>query len=64
MSKKDRKQINIRLEKELFDFLIEYARYNYKTVTGVVREIIADLYKEYKERVVVDENGKVIISKK
>lgn len=48
--KRDRKQINIRLEKELFDFLIEYSKENYKTVTGVVREIIADLYKTHKDQ--------------
>lgn len=45
-SKKERKQINIRLEKELHDFLARYARDNYKTVTAVVREMIAALYKE------------------
>ncbi|MFA5048807.1 MAG: hypothetical protein WC516_07310 [Patescibacteria group bacterium] len=60
----ERKQINIRLERELFDFLIGYSKENYKTVTGVVREIIADLYKAYKDRIVVDENEKVIITKR
>ena len=60
----ERQQINIRIEVELFDFLVEYSRENYKTVTGVVREIIADLYKAHKDRIVVDENGVSIISKK
>lgn len=45
--KKERKQINIRLEKELHDFLVDYSRDNYKTVTAVVREMIADLYKTH-----------------
>ena len=43
-----RKQINIRLEKELYDFLVQYSKENYKTITAVVREMIADLYKEHK----------------
>lgn len=42
---KERKQINIRLEKELYDFLSEYAELNFKTITGVVRELIANLKK-------------------
>ena len=42
-TKKDRKQINIRLEKELHDFLVQYAQNNYKTVTAVVRELIVKL---------------------
>ena len=60
----ERRQVNIRLETELFDFLVEYSKKNYKTVTGIVREIIADLYKAHKDRTVVDENGMVVISKK
>lgn len=47
--KKERKQINIRLEKELHDFLADYARENYKTVTAVVREMIAKLYKSHQK---------------
>ena len=42
-TKKDRKQINIRLEKELHDFLVQFAQDNYKTVTAVVRELIVKL---------------------
>lgn len=42
----ERRQINIRLELELHDFLVEYARQNYKTVTAVVREMIATLYRQ------------------
>jgi hypothetical protein len=42
----ERRQINIRLEIELHDFLVEYARKNYKTVTAVVREMIATLYRQ------------------
>lgn len=42
----ERKQINIRLEVELHDFLVEYAKQNYKTVTAVVREMIATLYRQ------------------
>ena len=45
-TKKERKQINIRLEKELHDFLAQYAQENYKTVTAVVREMIVKLCKE------------------
>jgi predicted DNA-binding protein len=44
--KKDRKQINIRLEQELHDFLVKYAQDNYKTVTAVVRELIVGLKKD------------------
>ena len=42
----DRKQINVRLELELYEFLSKYSRENYKTVTAVIREMIADLYKK------------------
>jgi len=58
-----RKQINIRLERELYDFLVKYSKENYKTVTAVVREMIADLYKQHNQPVVVDENGKVVVVK-
>lgn len=44
--KSERRQINIRLETELYDFLVQYSKDNYKTVTAVVREMIADLYRE------------------
>ena len=44
--KKEKKQINIRLEPELYDFINKYAKENYKTVTAVVREMIAKLFKE------------------
>jgi len=60
----NRKQINVRLEMELFEFFVEYSRENYKTVTGMIRQIIADLYKENKDRIVVDENGEVKLTKK
>lgn len=59
-----RKQINIRLEQELYSFLVRYSRDNYKTVTAVVREMIADLYKQLKNPLVVDEDGKPVILKK
>lgn len=49
-TKKERKQINIRLEKELHDFLAQYAQENYKTVTAVVREMIVRLCKEERAR--------------
>jgi len=48
--KKERRQINIRLERELHDFLVQYAQDNYKTVTAVVREMIATLYKQQRKR--------------
>ncbi len=44
-TKIERKQINIRLEEELFDFLEKYSREKYSTITAVLRGIIADLYK-------------------
>lgn len=44
----ERKQINIRLETELYDFLVEYSKKNYKTVTAVIREIVANLYRQSK----------------
>lgn len=46
---KNRKQLNIRLEPELYDFLVEYSKEHYKTVTAVVRELIVDLYSESKK---------------
>ncbi len=46
MSKKERKQINIRLEQELYEFLVSHAKENYKTVTAIIREMVADLYKK------------------
>lgn len=52
-SKSQRKQINIRLETELYDFLVKYSKENYKTVTAVVREMIAKLYKEHQLPTVV-----------
>lgn len=63
MTDKQRRQVNIRLEPELFHFLVSYAKENYKTVTGVIRGIIADLYKAHEERLAVDENGKVVLTK-
>jgi len=53
MTEKERKQINIRLEPELYEFIVRYAKDNYKTVTGILRELIAKLYKENKIPVVV-----------
>ncbi len=44
--KSERKQLNVRLEAELYDFILKYSKENYKTVTAVLREIIAKLYKE------------------
>jgi len=41
----NRRQINIRLERELYDFLVKYSKKEYKTITAVVREMIANLYK-------------------
>lgn len=49
----DRQQINIRLERELYDFLGRYAKQNYKSVTAILREIIADLYKQNKVPLVI-----------
>jgi predicted HicB family RNase H-like nuclease len=50
----ERKQINIRLEVELHDFLVEYAKQNYKTVTAVVREMIATLYRQSQTKKLAD----------
>jgi hypothetical protein len=61
MNDKNKKQINLRLEVELYDFLVKYSKENYKTVTALVRELIADLYKEYKLAVIRDEDGNVVI---
>ena len=58
MSEKDknklRRQINIRLEQELYDFLVEYSKKEFMTVTAVVRAMIAKLYKEEKNPIVRD----------
>jgi hypothetical protein len=48
-----RKQINIRLEQELYNFLVKYSKDNYKTVTATVREMIATLYKEHKQSPII-----------
>jgi hypothetical protein len=55
-----RKQINIRLEKELYDFLVQYSKDNYKTVTATVREMIAALFKEHRQPTVINERGEVV----
>jgi len=49
----ERKQLNVRLEPELYEFIVRYAKDNYKTVTGILRELIAKLYKENKVPVTV-----------
>ena len=59
-TRSNRKQINIRLEQELYDFLVKYSRDNYKTVTATVREMIAALYKEHQQPTVVNELGEVV----
>ena len=59
-----RKQINIRLEQELYDFLVKYSKDNYKTITAVVREMIATLYKEHKHPLVVNEHGEFVTKRK
>jgi len=46
MTKKDKKQLNFRLEVDLVDFLQEYADNNYKTVAAVVRELVVELKKQ------------------
>jgi hypothetical protein len=46
----DKKQINVRLEEELFDFITKYAKDNYMTVTGLFKKIVIDLYKEEKKK--------------
>lgn len=55
---KDIHQINIRIQRELYEFLLAYAKENYKTVTGVLREIIAKLYKESQLPTVVKPDDK------
>jgi len=49
-----RKQINIRLEQELYDFLVKYSKENFLTITAVVRGMIASKFKEYNLPVVRD----------
>lgn len=63
MSEKERKQLNIRLETELYEFIVKYSDENYKTVTAIIREMIADLYKQSKLRIAVDGNGNAIPKK-
>jgi hypothetical protein len=48
-----RRQINIRLELELYDFLVIYSRENFKTITACVRKMIANKFKEHKSLPVV-----------
>ena len=48
MKIKEKKQINIRLEQELYEFLVSYSKKNYKTITAVIREMVAALYKSNK----------------
>lgn len=44
VEKTEKHQVNMRLEPELYEFLVEYSKKNYKTVTAVLREMIAKLY--------------------
>ena len=37
-----KRQVNLRLEEELYEFLLEYSKVNYKSVTAVIRELISD----------------------
>ena len=53
-----KRQINMRLEDKLYKFLVRYAEENYKTVTGVVRELIVDLYNDYCQPLVVRDDGR------
>ncbi len=46
----DKRQLNIRLEKELYDFVIESAEKNFMSVTGFFKKLILDLYKEEKKK--------------
>lgn len=62
-NKNPRKQINIRLEEELYDFLVEYSKGEFKTITSVVRGMITDLYKQYKQPIAVTEDGRMIVVK-
>jgi hypothetical protein len=42
----NKKQINLRLEEELYEFIQVYAKLQYKTVSGIIREMIVNLMKE------------------
>lgn len=42
----NKKQINLRLEEELYEFIQAYAKLQYKTVSGTIREMIVNLMKE------------------
>jgi hypothetical protein len=53
-----RRQINIRLEQELYEFLVRYSKENFRTVTATVREMIANLYKENKVPLVIKNDEK------
>ena len=54
---KQKKQINIRLEGELYDFLASYSRRQYCTISGTVRKLIVDLLRREEIARDIDSNN-------
>lgn len=47
----EKKQLNIRLEKELYEILQSYAQNNFKSVTAVIKDFIINLKTQKFEKV-------------
>ena len=45
-----KKQLNIKLEKELYEILQSYAQTNFKSVTAVIKDFIVNLKTQKKEQ--------------
>lgn len=45
--KRPKKQVNIRVDPELYDFLERYSKEQFKTITTIVKELIIEKFKEY-----------------
>lgn len=48
-----KRQINVRIDPEMYDFIQEYSKKNYKTITTVIKELIIDFYLRNKVPIVV-----------
>ena len=47
---KSKKQLNIKLEPELYEILQIYAQLNFKSVTAVIKDLIINLKTQEKEQ--------------
>jgi hypothetical protein len=55
MTKIIKKQINIRLELELYNFLVKFAEKNFTNISSLIRHFIVDIYQ--KEQMKKEDNN-------